>query len=571
MKRKDLNPSTITIKELFSYDKPYIIPGYQRPYEWNRKQIENMLNTIIEAFESKKQDALLFGTIQFNVVEKNGEQTEKEIIDGHQRITTFYLLLKCLDQKPEIQYYNQIVGINSIDELIEKNHLYKENYDYICECVKEYKNNDDFNCFIKDNIVFVSIEISNCYSIDDTLQVFNSLNTTGLQLQVKDIFKIHYCDYLSKHTCEGKSEILVKINQAYNNLMVEDELYSLEEDTLLDIFRFYIMSKSDKSTWASDFRMSNNQYFNNLFSKNEKNEVATLEKFVELSECLKNTQIYLKDIRDLLNDDLITGVAKELLDWCGYGKIKNIYYYLIFIQYEKEHIVTKKMISFAEQITTIIWKYCSVYRFTHSKIINEVFNNIGKLIFSVNELTIKDFKNNYIDTMRTFKKEYPNNFKKFEELFEVNNDVINCNKPHLILAVSYINDAQNLNNETNEHLTIRRIKEDLFYRDKWDIDIEHILSYSLYDKCGYVNSIGNLMYLDSKINKRLGVHTKKIINYNGSKLKDFDNKLSHYKDDNLLSVKMFCTKYNSIDFIERRNDSKLKYLKELYFYDEIMQ
>ena len=80
MKREDLHPSTITIKELFSYDKPYIIPGYQRPYEWNRKQIENMLNTIIEAFESKKQDALLFGTIQFNVVEKNGEQTEKDII-----------------------------------------------------------------------------------------------------------------------------------------------------------------------------------------------------------------------------------------------------------------------------------------------------------------------------------------------------------------------------------------------------------------------------------------------------------------------------------------------------------
>ena len=72
------------------------------------------------------------------------------------------------------------------------------------------------------------------------------------------------------------------------------------------------------------------------------------------------------------------------------------------------------------------------------------------------------------------------------------------------------------------------------------------------------------MYLDSKINKHLGVHTKKIINYNGSKREDFDNKLSHYKDDNLLSVKMFCTKYNSIDFIERRNDSKLKYLKELY-------
>ena len=47
MKKEDLIPETITLKDLFSYDKKYIIPGFQRPYEWDKKQIEILLLSLI--------------------------------------------------------------------------------------------------------------------------------------------------------------------------------------------------------------------------------------------------------------------------------------------------------------------------------------------------------------------------------------------------------------------------------------------------------------------------------------------------------------------------------------------
>lgn len=35
-------------------------------------------------------------------------------------------------------------------------------------------------------------------------------------------------------------------------------------------------------------------------------------------------------------------------------------------------------------------------------------------------------------------------------------------------------------------LSIKQVKEDLFYREKWDIDIEHILSRGIYENDKYV-------------------------------------------------------------------------------------
>ena len=97
--------------------------------------------------------------------------------------------------------------------------------------------------------------------------------------------------------------------------------------------------------------------------------------------------------------------------------------------------------------------------------------------------------------------------KMFTILFEGNGNVFNSNKPHLLLALSYIDDSI----KASYNISIKQVKEDLFYREKWDIDIEHILSHSIYENDKYVNSIGNLMYLSSNINKSLGVFTKKIL------------------------------------------------------------
>lgn len=594
MKKEDLIPETITLKDLFSYDKKYIIPGYQRPYEWDKKQIEILLKTIFEAFEASPEGTLLLGTLQFNVVKDNNNEIGKEIIDGHQRFTTFYLLMKYLGEEPTIKYENQIVVTKSLYELIKNNKVYQNNYQYICEYLDNYKAENYEDCFekklikfLKEKIIFISINISNCKSIDDTMQVFNSLNTTGLQLQVKDIFKIQYCDYLSKFSENSKEEILSEINDSYNNIHINnDTIYSLDENVLLDVFRFYIMSKSKKNTWASDFRMSNSKYFENLFNKSEFNNNSKLNNFVDISCCIKQTQEFLMNNRDqefLKNEtdnDIINGVrafSKELIDWSGYGKLKNLYYYFVYVQYENDKKVTKEKISHAEKLMFELLKLCSVFRFVYSKIINQVFNDVGNLVFVelLNEKNIVSvFNNKYIkkvsELYNELKKGNDNRIEKFISLFKSEGNVFSSNKPHLILAYSYIQDAEN----RHENISIKQIKEDLFYRKNWDLDIEHILSRTLYKDESYVNSIGNLMYLKSSINKSLGTFTKNIQEEKAeekAKEKDFANKLEKYKNDELISVKKFIAEYKDINFIDSRNEEKINYIKKIYDYQEIFE
>lgn len=590
MKKEDLIPETITLNDLFSYKEKYIIPGFQRPYEWDKKQIEILLKTIFEAFESSPKGALLLGTLQFNVVKDNNDNNNeigKEIIDGHQRFTTFYLLMKYLEEEPPIKYENQIVDTKSLYELIKNNKVYKNNYQYIREYLDKYKAENSEDCFekklikfLKKNIIFISINISNCKSIDETMQVFNSLNTTGLQLQVKDIFKIQYCDYLNKFSENSKEEILSEINDSYNNIRINnDTIYSLDENALLDVFRFYIMSKSKKNTWASDFRMSNSKYFENLFNKCEFDNNAKLNNFVDISCCIKQTQEFLMNNRDQeflkneTDDDIVNGVrafSKELIDWSGYGKLKNLYYYFVYVQYENDKKVTKEKISHAEKLMFELLKLCSVFRFTHSKIINQVFNDVGELVFkklNKSKNAVYDFKTAYINKTIELKNAHTDRIDKFNTLFKNDGNVFLSNKPHLILAYSYIQDAEN----RQENISIKQIKEDLFYRKNWDLDIEHILSRTLYKDESYINSIGNLMYLKSSINKSLGTFTKNIQEEEKAKQKDFANKLEKYKNDELISVKKFIAEYKDINFIDSRNEEKINYIKKIYDYQEIFE
>ena len=83
---------------LFTPDINYSIPGYQRPYEWSNEKIENMMSSLFDFYEegiqSCNKDVLLFGTIQLNVNRNN----EYEIIDGQQRLVSFYLLINVLKE-----------------------------------------------------------------------------------------------------------------------------------------------------------------------------------------------------------------------------------------------------------------------------------------------------------------------------------------------------------------------------------------------------------------------------------------------------------------------------------------
>lgn len=86
-------------------DKPFIIPEYQRPYAWTYEQIEVLFDDLWDFtrnYGGTERDGTYFlGSIVS--YEQNGEQ---EIIDGQQRITSLFLLLRAIYtklQKPEVK------------------------------------------------------------------------------------------------------------------------------------------------------------------------------------------------------------------------------------------------------------------------------------------------------------------------------------------------------------------------------------------------------------------------------------------------------------------------------------
>lgn len=73
----------------------FYIPAYQRGYRWERTQVKTLLNDLYQCMEAngQKKDYCL----QPVVVQKKGE-LQYDLIDGQQRLTTIYILLRYVEQ-----------------------------------------------------------------------------------------------------------------------------------------------------------------------------------------------------------------------------------------------------------------------------------------------------------------------------------------------------------------------------------------------------------------------------------------------------------------------------------------
>ncbi len=79
----------IVAKDIF-----FEIPPYQRLYEWNKEQIQTLLNDIKTKFEENKNEEYFIGNVV--VSKKNNKNNQQDVkyllIDGQQRLTTLFLI-----------------------------------------------------------------------------------------------------------------------------------------------------------------------------------------------------------------------------------------------------------------------------------------------------------------------------------------------------------------------------------------------------------------------------------------------------------------------------------------------
>jgi len=193
---KYVQPDELNVVNVFE-NGDYVIPIYQRNYAWRKKEIEQLLTDIDDLDESNSGKYYL-GSLVVNQVQPR----VYEVIDGQQRLTTLFLLLRYLDHpsvernplKFEAREKSNIT-ISDIKTVMDSKNasLYSEELVEGYEIIKKYfqsKNTgDNYIKRFRDKITTVTIVRTQVPQNIDLNHYFEIMNTRGEQLELHEIVK----------------------------------------------------------------------------------------------------------------------------------------------------------------------------------------------------------------------------------------------------------------------------------------------------------------------------------------------------------------------------------------------
>lgn len=254
----------------------FFIPSYQRGYRWTEQQIGNLLNDIYEFKKGVDGD---FYCLQPLVVKEQSkmdlldeirsadsiEEVENllkgswTVIDGQQRLTTIYLILKALGEEkcPSLEYERDSY-IKECDELnavdysnIEIYHLTKAK-DFIDKWIHlEKRNNEEKNWINPRNIEIDAKEFCNkilnqtkfiFYNVGDVSEeqehdIFNNLNSGKIALTNAELIKALFLNKV------GKEDIA---HREVEQRLLADEFDQIERTMRQDDFWYFLAGNAPK-------------------------------------------------------------------------------------------------------------------------------------------------------------------------------------------------------------------------------------------------------------------------------------------------------------------------------------
>ena len=90
-------------------EEQFHIPAYQRGYRWTSRQVEDLLNDVLEFSEKEMKTAKEFYCLQPVVV--RSVEGKWELIDGQQRLTTVYIILSYFNRRFAKEFRKQLFSI----------------------------------------------------------------------------------------------------------------------------------------------------------------------------------------------------------------------------------------------------------------------------------------------------------------------------------------------------------------------------------------------------------------------------------------------------------------------------
>lgn len=366
-----INVSKSTVQDFLrnGKDHPFVIPEYQRPYAWGEDEISTLFEDLWDFTinkggpENGKTASYFLGSI----VSYENEDDDQEIIDGQQRITSLFLLLRAIyahldeptQKVPEADHFmkeiaptiwqtdsytgkidsnskinlrscvvnnegnkilNDVLRSGKADEKAKDN--YSQNYRHFQKLLKEHASEQPLAMYkfiyaLLNQAILLPITAD---SMDTALTIFSTLNNRGLPLSDADIFKAKI--YGDKKDIDEKTAFA----EQWQNLAERAEHVSESIQQLFYYYMFYLRSRNeDKDTTTPGIR---NFYSQNKFNYLlEPNLLEQLEILLNLWAVINNheeveTESWSqnKKIRQVL--DLLRSYPNE------YWKYPVVIYYL---------------------------------------------------------------------------------------------------------------------------------------------------------------------------------------------------------------------------------------------------
>jgi len=165
------------------------IPKYQRPYSWPVVDAIRLLDDIRDAEKANKKIYHVGTLILHKAIPENDDDKRHEyvhnIVDGQQRIITFSLLLKALNEKFSFDFLKHPLANNSENIKNISNNF--QNLKKRIERIKDTENR--LLDFIKNKCKFIVVITKN---ISEAFQFFDSQNARGKKLYPHDLLKAYH-------------------------------------------------------------------------------------------------------------------------------------------------------------------------------------------------------------------------------------------------------------------------------------------------------------------------------------------------------------------------------------------
>lgn len=271
--------------------KPFVIPEYQRPYAWTDEQVETLFEDLWEftatSGGTERESSYFLGS----VVSYENENGEQEIIDGQQRITSLFLLLRAIYTKliatpasertaeannfigkiePTIWRTNKLTGtVDYKNILLTSRVVNNEGNEILCSILETGKADEDakdnysknyrhfqelFDKHSTENPLMVyqfiyallnqAILLPITADTQDTaLTIFSTLNDRGLPLSDADIFKAKIYNKLEENDKKSFIERWKDLDE-----QAADANESIQQLFYYNMFYYRALEKDTKTT-----------------------------------------------------------------------------------------------------------------------------------------------------------------------------------------------------------------------------------------------------------------------------------------------------------------------------------